>query len=81
MNYYDDNQNTEYKDEFYVPKKDKDYKPIKEEKEKKEFRLNKKLLIIIGVILIIFIIGIVFLVEYYITKTPDIQHYRIFNFT
>ena len=61
MNYYDDNQNTEYKDEFYVPKKDKDYKPIKEEKEKKEFRLNKKLLIIIGVILIIFIIGIVFL--------------------
>jgi hypothetical protein len=44
-----------------VPKKDKDYKPIKEEKEKKEFRLNKKLLIIIGVILIIFITGIVFL--------------------
>ena len=58
MNYYDNEQNTEYKDEFYVPKKDKSYNPVK---EKKEFKFNKKLFIIIGIILIIIVIGIVFL--------------------
>ena len=60
MDYYNENQNTEYKDDFYVPKKDKGYKQ-EIIKEKKEFKFNKKFFIVLGIILIIFVIGIVFL--------------------
>lgn len=72
MDYYGNEQDNEYKDEFYVPKKDKikispkkNQKP-KEPKEKKSLNLkkylNKKVFIILGIILIILIIGIVFFV-------------------
>ncbi len=64
MNDYNDYQNTEYKDDFYMPKKEDNIisnNEGKKDKPKKNIKdyFNKKTVIIISIILIILIIGIV----------------------
>ena len=74
MNYYDENKNTEYKDDFYVSEKkeinleNNTEELVPENKENKR-KFNKKIFIIVGILLFILIVGIIIFL--YFPKNND----------